>query len=443
MEGALPDKIPPQSLEAEQAVLGAMLLERDAIGRVVTMLEPADFYRDAHRSLFGAMVALYNEGQAVDLVTLGERLRDRKQLDQCGGLPYLTDLLEAVPTSANVERYAGIVREKAILRNLIRNAHELVGQAYDPVATADMEGFMAAAEAKIRLAAGRDAADDQVGIGDALAEVVADIETRRENGASIRGLPTGLWELDRKLSGLCPGRLYVVGARTGIGKTALVCNWLSHLSVDMQLPCALFSMEMARDGIAARLLAIRTGINSRQIESGQVSESWLEQLRAVRDDVLATGRLQIFDRGAVTLDYIRAKSRRMAASAEGLRAIFVDYLQLITVPEEREIRLRVTAAAWGLKNLAKELGVPVVAISSMARGANGSEPTMAQLKESGDVEGTADAVMLLHRSEEEPRTLHILLPKQRFGPTGSVRAEWVPECQRVLPLYGGGDDDEG
>ena len=440
MEGSLPDKIPPQSLEAEQATLGAMLLERDAIARVVTILEPADFYRDAHRLLYEAMVDLFNEGQAVDLVTLNERLRDRQQLDQAGGLPYLTELLEAVPTSANVERYAGIVRGKAILRNLIHAAHEVIGLAGD--AAREVDEVVDEAERRIFQVAERTVSESFVHLKPLLGQAYDTVEQMSKAHVPGTGLLTGFSEVDQITSGLLPSNLVILAARPSMGKTALALNMAVHAALHEGRPVAIFSLEMAKEELAMRILCSEARVDQSAMRIGFLDETDIERI------LHATERLYdvpiyIDDTPSSTVLEMRGKARRLRAELGDLGLIVVDYLQLISGHGRFENRNQeISTIARGLKSLARELKVPLIALSQLSRAVESRQPRrplLSDLRESGSIEAEADVVAFIYRpgyyggeeleraeyAADDTTVAEVIVAKQRNGPVGTARLAWI------------------
>ncbi len=422
----------PNSPEAEQSTLGAMLLERNAIAHCLTVLEARDFYREPHAELFAAMQQLHLAGVPVDLQTLSQHLRDRGKLDQVGGIPYLTDLLEATPTGANVARYAAKVRAKAVQRRMIRAAHEIQQQAWrDDVE--DVEGLLAWSRTMLDQVALDDGGQAWVPMSEVLAENLADIRERRRSGESLRGVPTGLWQLDRLLGGLVARRLYIVGARPKKGKTSLTVNWCAQIAIEAGLPAAFFSVEMARQELADKWLGLRANVNTRLLQSAQLSDEHLAQVtEAAREPGAAN--CYVCDRAEMTIDKIRAHGR-LAVAQYGARVIFVDYMQIVQGHKERNgtRRTEMDTVARGLKAMARELDVPVVALSQLSRleGGHDSRPTIQDLKESGGLEAEADAVILLHSTKEDPGRLELIVAAQRHGPVGVVSVDWEPATQRI------------
>ena len=440
MESSLPDKIPPQSMEAEQATLGSMLLERDAIARVVTILEPADFYREAHRHLYQAMLDLFNEGQPVDLVTLGERLRDQVRLEKMGGLPYLTELLEAVPTSANAERYARIVRSKAILRNLIHAAHQVVALASDSARYVDE--VVDECERLVFSVAERTVSEAFTPLRPLLGQAYDTVEQITKSHAPSTSLLTGFSELDQITSGFQTSNLVILAARPSMGKTALALNMAIHVATQDRRPVAIFSLEMAKEELAMRVLCSEARVDQKAMRIGFLEDTDIERILHATER-LYDAPVYIDDTPSLTVLEARGKARRLQAELGDLGLIIVDYLQLMQGHGRFENRNQeISSIARGLKGLARELRVPILALSQLSRAVESRQPRrplLSDLRESGSIEAEADVVAFIYRpgyygpeeleraeyAVDDVTVTEIIVAKQRNGPTGIARLAWI------------------
>jgi len=440
VESTLPDKIPPQSTEAEQATLGSMLLERDAIARAVAIVEPADFYRETHRQLYETILDLFNEGKPVDLVTLGERLRDRGLLEKLGGMPYLTELLEEVPTAANVEHYAHIVRGKALLRNLIESAHRITSMCYD--FTREVPEVVDESERLIFAVAGRALSNAFTPLKPLIAQAYDTAEQMSTQHVVGTGLMTGFSELDQITSGLHPSNLVILAARPSMGKTALALNIAVHVARHERRPVAIFSLEMAKEELAMRILCAEARVDQSALRFGMPDDSDIERiLRA--SERLYDAPVYIDDSPSISVLEMRGKARRLAAELGDLALIVVDYLQLVRTHGRFENRNQeISDIARGLKAMAREMKVPVIALSQLSRAVETRQPRrplLSDLRESGSIEAEADVVAFIYRpgyyGDEElkrvgyptdDKTLsEIIIAKQRNGPTGTAHLAWI------------------
>lgn len=455
------DKIPPQSLEAEQAALGAMLLENDAIARAVELLREEDFYREAHRIIFRGILDIFGRSEPVDLITLGEWLRTRNELDAVGGTLYLTTLMSQVPTAAGIGHYATIVRSRSVQRQLIHAADEIMTAAYQ--SEKDVDQLVDASEQKIFAIAERSVSSGFVRLQDLVYQQFTFIEDSRENQTLIAGVSTGFSELDAITAGLHTTDLIILAARPSMGKTAMALNIARNVAMDEKQPVALFSIEMSKEQLALRLLCSEARVSQDSVRHSMVSDEDLTRLgRAV--ERIWDCPIFIDDTPDISVLQMRGKARRLKAQ-HGLGLIVVDYLQLMHTGGSAENRVQeIAQIARGLKALARELKVPVVALSQLSRMVESRvprRPQLSDLRESGAIEQDADLVMFLYRpgyygDEEivralfdsptqrkdlermEPEQLRatlnpyrhvteVLVAKQRNGPTGTVRLVWIPE----------------
>lgn len=439
-------KLPPQNLEAEQAVLGGMLIDNDAINRVVEVVSPDDFYRDSHQKIFGAIIELYNKNEPSDLVTLTDTLKARGELESVGGASYLAALVDGVPTAANVTSYSKIVREKAVLRQLITGATDIVSRGYEE--KGDIDEFLDNAEKIIFEIAQR-----RVGAGfTTVREIVRDsfkaIEALYEKKALITGVSTGFKDLDRYTSGLQKSDLIIIAGRPSMGKTAFALNVAENAAVESQKVCAVFSLEMSREQLVQRMLCSRGEVDAQKLRGGFLSESdWPKLTRAA--GILSEAPLFIDDSPGLTVLEVRAKARRLQRE-HGLDLIMVDYLQLMRGGARLESREReISDISRSLKALAKELNVPVVALSQLNRGVESrtdKRPQLADLRESGAIEQDADVIAFIYRDEmynpssPDVGKAEIIIGKQRNGPTGRVMLSFRKNITRFDDLASGVDD---
>lgn len=434
------DRIPPQNIEAEQSTLGSMLLERDAIAKVVEILDPEDFYKETHRIIYEAIVTLFNKSEPVDLITVTEQLRQMGALDNVGGAAYITALANAVPTAANAEHYARIVKEKAILRALVKAGTQIASLGYS--SQGDVESALDEAEQLIfRISESRSTAPI-VDIRTVLVQTFDRIEQLYANKASVTGLPTGFTDLDEMLSGLQPAELIVIAARPSMGKTALALNIAQHAAMVERVPVLIFSLEMSKEQLAQRMLCAEARVDSQRLRKGDLrSEDWPRLSKALGD--LSEAPVYIDDTPTITALEIRARARRLRAE-KGLGLIVIDYLQLIQGSGRAENRQQeIAEITRSLKALARELNIPVIALAQLSRAVettNEKRPLLSHLKESGEIEQSADVVAFIYREDyykpdtERKNIAEIIVAKQRNGPTGTVELRWNASITRFENL---------
>jgi replicative DNA helicase len=427
----------PWSNDAEQAVLGAMLLDQDASLSAAQLLTDDMFYREAHRRLFRAMVALTERRTVIDHITLRDELIRRGELDSIGGYDYVAELADSVPTAANLEYHARIVREKAILRKLIETATGIITEAYDGHTTASE--LLDAAESRIFTVSQQRSEEGFARLKEMLWPTMERIETLQKSGKAITGVPSGFADLDNLTSGFQGGELVIVAARPSMGKTAFVLNIATHAAVE-QHGVAIFSLEMSKESLVQRMLTAEARVDSQLVRRGMLRDFDFTKL-ARAAGVLQQCPVWIDDTPALTLLEMRSKARRLKADND-VRLIIVDYLQLMRSPEYSDNRVQeISDISRSLKGLAKELGVPVVALSQLSRASEqrGGErkPILSDLRDSGAIEQDADVVMFIHRPEyydredESKRGLaEIMLAKHRNGPTGDVHLRFNREYTR-------------
>lgn len=425
-------RVPPHNEEAEQAVLGAMLLSRDAIAKVVEILHSDSFYYEHHSIIFRTIVELFEKGLPVDLVSVTEELRSRNLLDRVGGSVYLASLLDVVPTAANVEYYANIVAEKALLRRLINAGTEIVSLGYRENESPEL--LVDKAEQLIFEIAQHHRFRTLIPLREVLAKSFKEIERLHQTGKPYTGIPTGFWDLDRKTGGLQPSDLIIVAARPGMGKTSFCLNIAQHVALEEHLPVAIFSLEMSSFQLALRLLGSEAQIDIHRLRTGQIREhEWPKLARAFGK--LAEAPIFVDDTPDLNVIEMRARARRLKAE-RGLSLIIVDYLQLIRLLDrDKSEHQQISEISRGLKSLARELEVPVIAISQLSRAVETRaerRPQLSDLRGSGGLEQDADVVIFIYREgyyksqemeieSDLPEEVEIIIAKQRNGPTGTVK----------------------
>jgi replicative DNA helicase len=425
------ERVPPHNLEAEESVLGSMMLSGEAIAAVVEILKPSDFYRPAHQRIYDAVLGVYARGEPVDAITCVEELKRRQTLEDVGGALYVYNLVESVPAPASASYYAKIVADSALLRRLIKAASEIMTAAYanpeDPRKAADQ------AEGLIYSVARADEQDQVVPLRDLVDESMAALEHIQQRESRFAGIPTGFDDLDEMLSGLQKGNLIVIAARPGVGKSSFVTNVARNVAIKGH-PVAMFSLEMSRFEIGMRLLCGEAKVPWDKVRSGRVAtEDWTRIVEAAED--LHEAPLYIVDSGNVTIVDIRAKARRMRSSRSGLGLIIVDYLQLMSGHIRTESRQQeIAEISRSLKLLAKELEIPVIAVSQLNRNPEtraDKRPQLSDLRESGAIEQDSDIVMFIHREDgDDPASkgkADLLVAKHRNGPTGSIPLTFLPQ----------------
>ncbi len=433
----LGDKVPPQNIEAEQSVLGSILIEQDAIAKVVEILSPDSFYRDAHKKIFKAALTLYEKGEAVDLVTSAEELRRQGALDASGGAAYLASLANSVPTAANVEYYAKIVEEKALIRNLIQAATQIVTSGYEN--REDAEAVLDRAEQQIFDISQKRTVKSYSQLKNVLVDAFDKIEHLYNNKGGVTGVPTGFRELDMITSGLQPSEFIVVAARPSMGKTVLCLNIARNAAVNHNVPVVIFSLEMAKEQLAQRMLCAEAAVDGQRLRTGYLTESDWPKLSA------ALGRLSdapvfIDDTPGISVMEMRGKARRIKAE-HGLGLVIIDYMQLMqNLSRRHENRQQeISDISRSLKSLARELEVPVVALSQLSRAVEqrqDKKPMLSDLRESGAIEQDADVVAFIYRDDyynpesEKPNVAELIIAKQRNGPTGLVELYFHKELSR-------------
>ena len=429
------DRVPPQDLEAEAAVLGSILLDNEAAGEVVQILSSESFYSRRHLSVFEALVYLYDQRRAIDLLTLRDELALRGTLEEVGGVRFLTELVESVPSAANAIDYARIVRDRAILRRLISECTNIIHEAQNRASDADT--ILDKSEQRIF-----DIAESQIGLDAApLSEILKKtfekIDRYHDRKGQWTGIPSGYDDLDRLTSGFQNSEMIIIAARPSMGKTTLALNIAEHVAVQDKVPVGLFSMEMSQQMLAQNLLCMHARIDASKLRSGFLSdEQWAKLGLALGS--LSEAPIFVDDAPGMTILQLRAKARRLAAR-HGIKMLVVDYIQLMSAPGEESRQQEIASISRGIKALARELDIPIIAISQLNRSPEareGHRPRLGDLRESGALEQDADVVILLHRpgyytgepqlggeqgSSAGSEETELIIAKQRNGPTGTVQ----------------------
>jgi len=430
------DKTPPHSLEAEESVLGSMLMEREAIITASQILSPQDFYREINKKIYSCILDLFEKGEPVDLVTLSDELRQRNELETVGGPSHLTQVVDSVPTAANIATYSHMVKEKAVLRQLIQVCGNIVSQCYQ--GSGEIEEILDEAEKMIFQITSRGSTVSYMPIKDILMKTFENIEYLYEHKRGITGVPTGFTDLDNITSGFQNSDLIIAAARPGMGKTTLALNMAQHIGAREKLPIAFFSLEMSKEQLVMRMLCAQANIDAHRLRRGFLTgDDWPKLTRAVGP--LAEAPIFIDDTPSISVMEMRAKARRLKAE-HGLSIIFVDYLQLmrgVGQPESRQ--QEISAISRSLKALAKELEVPVVALSQLSRAVesrNDKRPILSDLLESGGIEANADVVMFIYREDyynkesENKNVSEIIVAKQRNGPVDTINLRFIGSFTR-------------
>jgi len=429
-------KIPPQNLEAEQTVLGSILIDKNAIIKVADLLFPKDFYNPAHEKIYTEMIELYEKSQPVDLMTLTNRLKEKEILKDIGGAGYLADLTNMVTTAAHMDHYAKIVKEKKILRDLIRASGEITEAAFEP--SKEMEDLMDEIEQKILSISQRSLPQNFTPIKNEIQTAYERIEKLHEHKGVLRGVPTGFSTLDNLLSGLQKSDLIIIGARPSLGKTSLALDIARHAALQAGVSVGMFSIEMSREQVMDRLISAESNVPLWKLRTGRIGSDLEFQLIQRGLDSLSRGKFFIDDTPSPNIMQMRSMARRLQIE-HGLGLIVVDYLQLIAPRRHMDNMVsQVTEISRGLKALARELKVPVVALSQLSRAVDQRDnkvPKLYDLRESGSIEQDADVVLFIHRKDrdridataDEQNMAELIIAKHRNGPLGTVQLMFDPE----------------
>lgn len=439
-ESLFMDRIPPQNLEAEQAVLGAILLDGDALVTAMERVTSDDFYRPSHQQIYEAMIEIAEANEPVDLVTLTSRLQDKQQLEEAGGISYLSELAKAVPTAANVDYYAQIVEEKSLLRRLIRTATQIVSNGYS--GEEEVGGLLSDAEQRIMEISQRRSGSGFVAIRDVLMEVFDKVEMLYNQKGSTTGVRSGFHDLDKMTSGFQRSDLIIVAARPSVGKTAFALNIAQNVGVREKETVAIFSLEMGAAQLVQRMICAEANVDAGRMRTGFLEpDDWEKLTMAIGS--LSEANIYIDDSPSVTVADIRAKCRRLKKE-RGLGMILIDYLQLIHGRGKGDNRQQeVSEISRTLKQIARELDVPVIALSQLSRGVEQRQdkrPMMSDLRESGSIEQDADIVAFLYRDDyydkesEKKNIIEIIIAKQRNGPVGTVELAFLKSFNKFVSL---------
>ncbi len=426
-------RIQPHNNDAEKSVIGAMLMDRDVISDVADLLLREDFYNAQYGILFENMVELYNEGRPVDLVTLSDRLKMKDVPEDICSPSFIAEIMAEVVTSANAKNHAQIVQDKAVLRRLITLSEGITNDCFSD--SDKVENILEDAEGKIfRLVQNRNGSSDFTPVSQIVVNVIGEIEEAARNKGKVTGLSTGFTDLDNMLTGLHGGELLLVAARPAMGKTAFVLNIAHDLAVVHKIPCAIFSLEMSKEQLISRMIAIDAMVDSKSMKLGNMpDEDWDKVIESVDD--IARAPLFIDDNSAITVSELRSKCRKLKQT-QNIELIIIDYLQLMSSNRPVESRQQfISDVSRALKNIARELNVPVIALSQLSRAVDARtehKPVLSDLRESGAIEQDADVVMFIYRDEyynpettTKPQTAEIIIAKQRNGETGSVDLRWI------------------
>ena len=426
-------KIPPNDVEAEQAVIGSMLTDRDAVISAIEILKEEDFYREDNKTIYEAILNLYNRSEPIDIITLKAELTSMGMFEKIGGLEYIVGLPEKVPTTANVERYINIVKEKSELRRLIKAANEIIEQGYDP--TENIDDIMNSAEKKIfNIMQDKDQKTDSA-IKDVLVDAFTELEQLYNQKQHITGVPTGFIDLDYKMAGLHNSDLILIAARPAMGKSAFALNIATNAAVKAKVPAVLFSLEMSKEQMVNRILCSEAMVDSNKVRTGKIDDDdWIKLADTMGD--LSEAPIYIDDTPGISINEIRAKCRKLKLE-RNIGLVVIDYLQLVQGSSKRASGSReqeISEISRSLKILAKEINVPVIALSQLSRAPEqrpDHRPMLSDLRESGAIEQDADIVMFLYRDDyynedsEDKGLAEVIVAKHRAGSTGTVKLVWL------------------
>ncbi len=439
-------KIPPHDIDAEQAVLGSMLTDREAVNTAIEVLKEEAFYREDNRAIYQAIVNLYNKSEPIDIITLKDELESMGKFEQVGGFDYLASLPDKVPTTANVQKYIKIVEEKSILRNLIKTANEIIELGYDPAE--DVEDIMDGAEKRIFDLMQSKNQKGYTPIKDVLVESFTKLEELYNRKQHITGVPTGFAELDYKTAGLHGSELILIAARPAMGKTAFALNLATNAALRGNTPVAIFSLEMSKDQLVNRILCSEAMVDSNKVRTGKLGEDdWVKLAGAIGP--LSEAEIYIDDTPGISVTEIRTKCRKLSID-KGIGLVVIDYLQLVQGSKRAGSREQeIAEISRSLKILAKEINVPVIALSQLSRAVEqrpDHRPMLSDLRESGSIEQDADIVMFLYRDDyynkesEKKDIAEVIIAKQRGGQTGTVELLWMGQYTKFVNLERRFDD---
>ena len=441
MEEALIKRVLPHSLEAEQSVIGSMLMDREAVIAASEIITGSDFYQQQYGIMFDAMVELFNEGKPVDLVTLQDRLKEKDVPPEVSSLDFVRDIMTMVPTSANIKSYANIVSEKAVLRRLIKTTEEIAGACY--AGKEPLENILADTEKSVFDLLQNNGGQEFVPIKQVAINVLEKIEDAYRNQGTVTGIPSGFIDLDYKLSGFQPSDFILIAARPSMGKTAFVLNVVDYVSVRKNLPCMVFSLEMSKEQLVNRMLSMESNVDSQKLRTGTLTDSdWDAIVEGI--GTIGSSKLIIDDTPGISISELRSKCRKVKLEY-GLSLVIIDYLQLMSGSgksgENRQ--QEISEISRSLKALARELNAPVISLSQLSRACEtrpDHRPMLSDLRESGAIEQDADVVMFLYRDDyynkdtDTPNIAEVIIAKQRNGPIGTVQLMWRPELTKFANL---------
>ena len=442
MDEALMKRVLPHSIEAEQSVIGSMLMDKEAIIAASEIVTARDFYQQQYGIMFETMVELFNEGKPVDLVTLQDRLKEKDVPPEVSSLDFVRDIITTVPTSANVKSYANIVREKAVLRRLIKVNEEIANTCY--AGKEPLEQILASTEKSVFDLLQSRSSGEFVPIRQVALNVLEKIEAASKTQGTVTGIPTGFIDLDYKTSGMQPSDFVLIAARPSMGKTAFVLNLVDHVAVRKGLPCMIFSLEMSKEQLVNRMLAMESNVDSQKLRTGNLTDSdWDAIVEGI--GVIGNSKLVIDDTPGISITELRSKCRKMKLE-QGLSMIIIDYLQLMSGSGGKSSESRqqeISEISRSLKALAREMNAPVVALSQLSRACEtrtDHRPMLSDLRESGAIEQDADVVMFLYRDDyynkdtDMPNIAEVIIAKQRNGPIGTENLLWQPEFTKFVNL---------
>lgn len=443
MDEALIKKILPHNIEAEQSVIGSMIMDKDAITTASEIISGEDFYQNQYGALYDAMLELYNEGKPVDLVTLQNRMKEKDLPPELYSLEFIRDLIASVPTSANVKYYANIVKEKSVLRRLIKVTEQITNECYlnkEPV-----EAILEDTEKQIFDIVQNRTTSDFVSIQDIVIQSIESIEAASRSKGNVTGIATGFYDLDYKTAGMQPSDLILIAARPSMGKTAFVLNIAEHAALKLNVTTAIFSLEMSRDQLVKRILAMNSRVDSQAIRSGELEdEDWGKLVESAK--LIGNSNMIIDDTPGISISELRSKCRKYKLE-HNLGLVIIDYLQLMSGSKKSESRQQeISEISRSLKALAREISVPVIALSQLSRAVEqrpDKRPMLSDLRESGAIEQDADVVMFIYRDDyynrdsEEQGVSEIIIGKQRNGPTGTVKLAWLSQYTKFANLEKG------
>ena len=441
MEENLMKRVLPHSIEAEQSVIGSMLMDRDAIIAASEIVTADEFYQHQYGVMFEAMVELFNEGKPVDLVTLQNRLKEKDVPPEVSSLEFVRDIITMVPTSANVRSYANIVREKAVLRKLIKINEEIANTCY--VGKEKLEDILAMTEKSVFDLLQTRSGGDFVPIRQVALNVLEKIEVASRNQGAVTGIPTGFIDLDYKTSGMQPSDFILIAARPSMGKTAFVLNLVDYVAVKKNMPCMIFSLEMSKEQLVNRMLSMESNVDSQKLRTGSLTDSdWDAVVEGI--GIIGGSKLIIDDTPGISITELRSKCRKMKLEY-GLSMIIIDYLQLMSGSGKSgdNRQQEISEISRSLKALDREMNAPVVALSQLSRACETRQdhrPMLSDLRESGAIEQDADVVMFLYRDDyynkdtDKPNVAEVIIAKQRNGPIGTVELLWRPEYTKFVNM---------